>query len=310
MADTDWVRDFLDHFRTERGGSAYTIRNYEQTLRDFSDWHASERGCPPPWTSLGREDFRAYLRFLSRRSLSRSAVLLRFSALRSFYKFLVRRGHIEATPIKNITLPKAGRRLPQFLTVEQMRTLLAAPMQEWEAKRKKKPKLSQANFLRDSALLETVYSSGLRISEVCGLRRVDIDWNDQLLRVRGKGRKERLTPVGATALEAIKHYWTIASTPRADSTPVFSADSKGSKAISARVVQLHLKTYLRRAGLDAGLTPHKIRHSYATHLLDAGADLRSVQELLGHAHLVTTQVYTHVTTERLRKAYNASHPRA
>ncbi len=310
MADTEWVQDFLNHFRTERGGSVYTIRNYEQTLRDFTGWHEKERGGLPKWTELGREDFRAYLRFLSRRTLSRSAILLRFSALRSFYKFLVRRGYLEATPIKNITLPKAGRRLPQFLTVEQMRTLLEAPMAEWESKRKRSPKLKQTFFLRDAALLETVYSSGLRVSEVCGLRREDINWGDQLLRVRGKGRKERLTPVGATALEAIKHYWQNASTLQKDASPVFSSDAAGSKAISARVVQLHLKTYLRRAGLDAGLTPHKIRHSYATHLLDAGADLRSVQELLGHAHLVTTQVYTHVTTERLRKAYNDSHPRA
>jgi integrase/recombinase XerC len=164
--------------------------------------------------------------------------------------------------------------------------------------------------LRDVAVLETIYSCGLRVSELCGLRVDDIDWSEQIVRVRGKGRKERLVPIGRPALMAIQDYWNTFRQPPGGASPVFFAETK--KSAPLRPVQLsrRLKNYLVIAGLDPGLTPHKLRHSYATHLLDAGADLRSVQELLGHAHLITTQVYTHVTTERLKKAYDAAHPRA
>jgi len=163
---------------------------------------------------------------------------------------------------------------------------------------------------RDTAVLETIYSCGLRISELCGLRAEDINWPEQLLRVRGKGKKERLVPIGEPALQAIQAYWQSLTPPPAGSTPVFLAETKKTAPVRPLQLSRRLKHYLAQAGLDPGLTPHKLRHSYATHLLDAGADLRSVQELLGHAHLVTTQVYTHVTTERLKQAYDAAHPRA
>jgi integrase/recombinase XerC len=236
---------------------------------------------------------------------------LRFSALRTFYKFLVRRGVIEQTPIKNITLPKLEKRLPRFLSKEQMLGLLDAPLKELTAQTEhaeKPPKA--APFLRDVAILETIYSCGLRISELCGLQAMDVDWNEAILRVRGKGKKERLIPIGAPALEAIRAYWKSNQHEPVGSQPVFSLEDDPEEAIYPRLVQLNLKKYLALAGLDPKLTPHKLRHSYATHLLDAGADLRSVQELLGHAHLVTTQVYTHITTERLKKAYEKAHPRA
>ena len=155
-----------------------------------------------------------------------------------------------------------------------------------------------------------IYSCGLRISELCGLRVEDIDFNEQIVRVRGKGKKERLVPVGAPALQAIQNYWAKLLEPPLAVQPVFRADTRRAGPLSPLQLSRRLKTYLKFAGLDPGLTPHKLRHSYATHLLDAGADLRSVQELLGHAHLITTQVYTHVTTERLKKAYDAAHPRA
>jgi integrase/recombinase XerC len=160
------------------------------------------------------------------------------------------------------------------------------------------------------AVLETIYSCGLRISELCGLCVEDIDWSGQLVRVRGKGKKERLVPIGQPALTAIENYWNSLSSPPTAVQPVFLTDTQ--KAAPLRPLQLsrRLKQYLVIAGLDPHLTPHKLRHSYATHLLDAGADLRSVQELLGHAHLITTQVYTHVTTERLKRAYDKAHPRA
>jgi len=163
---------------------------------------------------------------------------------------------------------------------------------------------------RDIAILETIYSCGLRISELCTLQAQDIDWTGRLLRVRGKGKKERVLPVGEPALQAIRMYWQrLARTPGGEE-PVFQARAAKLRPVSARDLQLRLKKYVAIAGLDPQLTPHKLRHSYATHMLDAGADLRSVQELLGHAHLVTTQVYTHVTTERLKKAYDLAHPRA
>ena len=163
---------------------------------------------------------------------------------------------------------------------------------------------------RDVAILETIYSCGLRVSELCGLRGEDIDFSNQALRVRSKGKKERLVPVGEPALRAIQGYWDALLNPPLGGQPVFCTDTQ--KRAPLKPVQLarRLKQYLIVAGLDPALTPHKLRHSYATHLLDAGADLRSVQELLGHAHLITTQVYTHVTTERLKRAYDAAHPRA
>jgi integrase/recombinase XerC len=163
---------------------------------------------------------------------------------------------------------------------------------------------------RDVAILETIYSCGLRISELCGLRGEDINWNERLVRVRGKGRKERVVPVGQQALQAIQTYWAGLPRRPAPGEPVFLRSAQLAAPMSPRTLQHRLKHYLALAGLDPALTPHKLRHSYATHLLDAGADLRSVQELLGHAHLTTTQVYTHVTTERLKKAYDRSHPRA
>jgi integrase/recombinase XerC len=150
----------------------------------------------------------------------------------------------------------------------------------------------------------------LRISELCGLKAADVDWDERSLRVLGKGRKERLVPIGETALAAIRNYWSLLERPPADATPVFLAETGKGAPLSSRMLQSRLKKYLALAGLDPQLTPHKLRHSYATHLLDAGADLRSVQELLGHAHLVTTQVYTHLTTERLKRAYDDAHPRA
>ncbi len=155
-----------------------------------------------------------------------------------------------------------------------------------------------------------IYSCGLRVSELCQLRAGDLDWPQEMVRVRGKGRKERLVPIGLPALEGISAYWQNAAYSPTAEMPVFWASAKNIRPLSARTVQLRLKKYLRRAGLDPNLTPHKLRHSFATHILDAGADLRSVQELLGHAHLATTQIYTHVTTERLKRTYEKSHPRA
>lgn len=308
----EWVRKFLVHLATDRGASVYTQRNYRQALTEFSRWHREERKSPPVWEKLQRDDFRSFVRFLGRNQLSRAAVQLRFSALRTFYKFLIRHGGTETSPIKNLSLPKPEKRLPKFLTREQMEALLIAPLQPLTVPKSKgagRP-ISASACHRDVAVLETIYSCGLRVSELCGLRADDLDWSERLVRVGGKGKKERLLPIGEPALRAIENYWATLKHRPAGQAPVFLAETQKPAPLRPLQLSRRLKKYLAIAGLDPGLTPHKLRHSYATHLLDAGADLRSVQELLGHAHLVTTQVYTHVTTERLKKAYDAAHPRA
>jgi integrase/recombinase XerC len=305
-----WILKFLTHLSSEKGASAYTGRNYRQALLEFSDWFENQRRSAPDWPALQRDDFRDFLRFLGRGKLGRSTVQLRFSALRSFYKFLIRNGVVNVSPIRNLSLPGAEKRLPRFLTVEQLRELLRTPAQELKRAAQGKKEVDAGIYFRDAAILEVIYSCGLRVSELCRLRAGEVDWDGQLLRVLGKGKKERLAPIGAPALEAIRAYWKIEGYQPAPALPVFLARSGGSSPPTPRTVQLRLKIYLRAAGLDPKLTPHKLRHSFATHLLDAGADLRSVQELLGHAHLVTTQVYTHLTTERLKRAYDKSHPRA
>lgn len=305
------VREFLTHLATDRGASPYTQRNYRQALEEFERWHHTERGGPPAWGTLQREDFRGYLRHLGRQGLGRAAIHLRFSALRTFYKYLLRQGLVEVMPIKNLALPKPEKRLPKFLTLQQIEDLLAAPMQALAAQQPADhPTTPPSAFYRDAALLETIYSCGLRISELCGLLAGDMVWDEQVVRVRGKGKKERLVPIGAPALEAIRLYWRKLPAPPSAGLPVFLLHEDQPDPLYPRLVQLRLKQYLAAAGLDPALTPHKLRHSYATHLLDAGADLRSVQELLGHAHLSTTQVYTHLSTDRLKRVYDEAHPRA
>ena len=305
------VASFLAYLQAEVAASPYTLRNYRQALLEFGQWFAGEHRCAPDWLTLKRMDFRAYLRFLGRGNLSRSAVQLRFSALRSFYKHLMRRGKLDASPIRGITLPKKEKRLPQFLTPEQAIALMEAPLVELAAAQKyAEHNVDPTPYLRDAAILEAIYSCGLRVSEVCGVRVLDLDRTERLLRVHGKGKKERQVPIGAPAVAAIERYWTALEHPPTVEMPVFLANPNDLRPVYPRLVQLHLKHYLEVAGLDPKLTPHKLRHSYATHLLNAGADLRSVQELLGHENLVSTQVYTHLTTGRLKKAYDAAHPRA
>ena len=307
-----WIQKFLEHLASDRGASVYTQRNYRQALLRFHDWHVTERSQTPQWEALQRDDFRAFVRYLGRGNLSRAAIQLRFSALRSFYKFLIRHGVAAASPIKGIALPKMEKRLPKFLTADQMSELLSVPLKPLTAPSNGKPgrPIAASSCYRDSAILETIYSCGLRVSELCGLCAADIDIHEQLVRVRGKGKKERLVPIGRTALKAIQDYWAMLPRTPSGAAPVFASSSGRMGPLSARLLQQRLKKYLITAGLDPHLTPHKIRHSYATLMLDAGADLRSVQELMGHAHLATTQVYTHLTTERLKRAYDKAHPRA
>lgn len=310
LSSTDWPEQFFLFLSNEKDASVYTQRNYQQALNEFEQWYRDTNESPVRWSQLERNDFRLFLRQLGRKELSQAAIRLRFSALNSFYKFLMRRGLVESSPVKDVTLPKPAKRLPQFLTIDQMNALLDAPMQELSAKAGTKRKVSQVPSLRDRAILETIYSCGLRIGEICRMLAGEIEPDDLVVNVHGKGKKERQVPIGRAAVEAIRLYWERLAKPPTLDEPVFFASEKKRSAIYPRLVQLRLKKYLTVCGLDPTLTPHKLRHSYATHMLDAGADLRSVQEMLGHANLTTTQVYTHVTTERIKQAYDEAHPRA
>ena len=310
LSPADWPGQFFRFLSNEKDASVYTQRNYRQALDEFEQWYRDTNESPVRWSELERNDFRLFLRQLGRRELSQAAIRLRFSALNSFYKFLMRRGLVESSPVKDVTLPKPAKRLPQFLTIDQMNALLDAPMRELSAKDGTKRKVSQVPSLRDRAILETIYSCGLRIGEICRMLAGEIEPDDLVVNVHGKGKKERQVPIGRAAVEAIRLYWERLAKPPALDEPVFFASEKKRSAIYPRLVQLRLKKYLTICGLDPTLTPHKLRHSYATHMLDAGADLRSVQEMLGHANLTTTQVYTHVTTERIKRAYDEAHPRA
>ncbi|MFO1460192.1 MAG: tyrosine recombinase XerC [Verrucomicrobiota bacterium] len=305
------VERFRQHLVTGRNASAYTTRNYLHALGEFSAWHQETAGKPPDWAGLRREDFRLYLRSLGRRGLARSPVHLRFSALRTFYRFLLREDVVREIPLRNLSLPKPDRRLPTFIPADRIPGLLEAPLKELAREQaSSKTPVDAAAFLRDAAILEMLYSSGLRISEACGLPVGNIDLSGRALRVRGKGRKERMVPLGRPAIAALERYWEAVRHPRDSEAPAFLAGSATDSAVTPGEIQRRLKRYLAAAGLDPALTPHKLRHSFATHLLDRGADLRSVQEMLGHARLTSTEVYTHVSTERLRQAYLAAHPRA
>lgn len=307
------LTDFWRHLAAERQVSPHTLRNYQQAGREFLAWHVEVHRQPPEWASLTREHFRGYLRWLGRARLDARTVALRFSALRTFYRWLQVRGVVTVSPVRGVALPRRARKLPRFLSEAQMRDLLAAPLQECHRRGAAEPPATRAEkleYVRDHAVLEFFYTAGLRISELCTLRVEHLDLVHRLARVHGKGRKEREVPLGRPAVTAVQAYWLAAGHPQAPADAVFWSTAAGPEPLTPRTVQRRLKLYLAAARLDPALSPHKLRHSFATHLLDRGADLRSVQELLGHAQLATTQVYTHVTLERLQKVYRSAHPRA
>lgn len=293
----DDVAYFLEFQETEKNASILTVRNYAAALKDYEGWRGSGF---VGWRDETADDFRNYLHALMKRGLKRSTIRLRFAALRSFYKYLVLRRGMAKSPVAEVQMPKPERNLPVVLSLKQMEELLDMPLKS-ESPRKGPPWLKY----RDAAILELFYSSGLRISELLGLDVKHLDFVNEILKVLGKGRKERIVPVGGTAMRAIQRYRQEAAVA---SGPLFRS-VRGTR-ITQQAVDLMLKKYLRLSGIPFGVSPHKLRHSFATHLLDAGADLRSVQELLGHASLSTTQIYTHVTKERLKKVYDEAHPRA
>jgi len=288
------VEEFLRHLTTERNASPRTLKAYREALAAFRAKNKT------PWKKCTANDFRDYLFAIMKRGQARSYIRLQFSALRTFYRFLAERKGLRRDPVRELQLPKIDKKLPLVLTRQQIEELLTAPT--------RMPKNRAAPVwmpLRDVAIMELFYSSGLRLSELAALDVATVDLYTESVRVLGKGRKERICPVGFPALEAISRYRAAANV---HAGPLFL--NKSRKRISPRSIWLILKRYLRHTSIPISISPHKLRHSFATHMLDRGADLRSVQALLGHASLSTTQIYTHVTIERLKKAYADAHPRA
>ena len=287
---------FLEFMSSERRSSERTLANYELALRQFREWREPFQG----WSELTADDFRAYLFDLMKKERGRATIRLQFAALRSFFKWLTRRRGWKANPLLEVQLPKREKKLPVVLTVTQIDQMLNLPLTLEKSKRDTvwAPE-------RDAAILELFYSTGMRLSELVALNVADIDTYTETVRVFGKGKKERLCPVGSKALEAVQRYRAKAGV---HDGALFL--SKLRKRLSIQGVDDVVNKYWRASGLPVHLTPHKFRHSFATHLLNNGADLRSVQELLGHASLSTTQIYTHVSTQRMKEVYDKSHPRA
>ncbi|PYL13195.1 MAG: integrase [Verrucomicrobia bacterium] len=295
LANRDALADeFLRYLTIERNASPRTLKAYREAIRAFRAKNKT------PWKKCTVDDFRDYLFAIMRCGQARSYVRLQFSALRTFYQFLSARKGLRTNPVREVLLPKIDKKLPLVLTRQQIDELLAAPL-----KIDKNRAAPVWMPLRDAAIMELFYSSGLRLSELGALNVADVDLYTESVRVLGKGRKERICPVGLPALEAISRYRAAANV---HAGPLFI--NKSRRRMSTRSIWLVLKRYLRHTSIPISISPHKLRHSFATHMLDRGADLRSVQALLGHASLSTTQIYTHVTVERLKKAYADAHPRA
>lgn len=332
MIEIPLISEFLNYLSFERHFSPHTAKCYSADLKQFCEYLGSQAsrdtngtGTAPADYSGGyatetptgaavatstdlkqklvgmdAEQIRRYLAYLGKMDYSKSTVARKLATLRSFYKFCLRRSYVEANPLASIRTPKQEKRLPKFLDIEQINTLLQTP--------------DDGTLLgaRDRAMLEVLYSTGIRVSELVDLNIGDVDSLGQSLRVRGKGRKERVAPIGPTALAAINRYMELRKAdPRSAN---FNQEAlfvnKHGQRLSTRSVRRKLDKYLSQAGLDPTISPHTLRHTFATHMLDNGADLRSVQELLGHQSISTTQVYTHVTTRRLKAAYDEAHPRA
>ncbi|KPK72095.1 MAG: hypothetical protein AMJ79_16025 [Phycisphaerae bacterium SM23_30] len=329
MQEYPIIKEFLDYLAYEKHFSNHTIKCYSADLQQYVAYlhaQADQRTpapdgqiTPPPYGSATNPGaatavaidltklilqadvnvIRAFLAHLSQENYSKATTARKLATLRSFYKFLVRRGRIETSPVSAIRTPKQEKRLPLFLEPEQVTVLLNCP-----------PRNTLLGA-RDRAILETLYGSGLRVSELVALNLADVDFLGEVLHIRGKGKKERLAPIGTPALQSIQRYLSFRdSDPRKDTFDQQALFiNKHGQRLSTRSVRRKLDKYLLQAGLDPRISPHTLRHSFATHMLNNGADLRVVQELLGHQSLSTTQVYTHLTTQKMKETYDEAHPR-
>lgn len=313
------VQQFINYLSAERHFSAHTARCYAADLEQFCGYllppgkgepaaggfngegGASHRhGIDRRLLDSDTDTVREFMSQLRDKNYCKSTVARKLATLRSFYKFLVRRGHLAVNPVASIRTPKQDKRLPKFLELEQIEKLFS--------------NCDTTTLLgaRDRAILETLYSTGIRVSELIALNVGDIDLGTNVVRVRGKGKKERVIPIGPSAVKAILHYLDLRKGERAAGRTEVEAlfINKHGQRLSTRSVRRKLDKYLLEAGLDLSVSPHTLRHSFATHMLQRGADLRSVQEMLGHQSLSTTQIYTHVSGERVKESYDKAHPRA
>lgn len=286
-----YIDKFITYLEVERNYSGHTLLNYSLDLRNFEKFLGGAALEECSYLTL-----RKYLALLKENNLSARSVARRLSALRSFFKFLSREGYLKANPALLILSPRQAKRLPSFLTEDEAAGLIESAFPK-DAK--------DERGLRDRAILETFYSTGIRISELAGLSVRDVDFIGAVVKVMGKGRKERLVPIGEKALSAIRAYL---DKRKKETETLFL--NKNNARITDRGIRQIVRKYIRLAGIKQGASAHTLRHTFATHLLNRGADLRSVQELLGHANLSTTQIYTHVTTEKLKNVYDKAHPRA
>jgi integrase/recombinase XerC len=295
------LADFLRHLALEKNASAYTVKSYREDLTQAIDFLRTRLGLEHPGPDrITTRLLRAYLAWLHEQGYAKATIARRMAAVRSLCRFLCRQGVLTANPTDGLRSPRQDKKLPHFLTAEDVLRLLDAPA------------VADILGLRDRAILETLYSAGLRVSELTGLNVEDLDISEGIATVRGKGRKERLVLLGPQALEALRawlHGRDAVAPGRAAAQPAVFLNRNGTR-LSSRSVGRLLEKYLKQAGLDPRTSPHTLRHSFATHLLNNGADIRSVQELLGHRSLGTTQIYTHLTTQRLQESYEKAHPRA
>ena len=312
-----WVTQFVRHLVSERNASAHTVSGYLQDLAQFVAlaWPGPQSRPPFDWRQPDRFVARGFLMKFSKDGAAPSTTRRKLSSLRAFYRFLEREEVLDRNPFGGLRGPRLSKHLPQILSVTQVQALLEAPVKALAAREQggeaAEPSAIYA-ALRDAAIFELLYSTGARVSEAAGLTRRQVDLIGGVARVRGKGKKERLCALGRPALHALEKAFEVAELlwPESarDASPIFLNLQGG--PLTPRSMERNMKGWLIAAGLPATVTPHKLRHSFATHLLDAGADLRSVQELLGHASLTTTQIYTQVTVERLKEIYRHAHPRA
>lgn len=294
------IARFLQHLHVERAASPHTLKAYREDLETFIEYfREADESCPDPG-ELTAPELRGYLSALHEAGYAKTSIARKLASLRSFYRFGQREGWCTTNPAKALRNPRKSQKLPHFLTTAEIGKLLAAPPGD------------EPMGLRDRAILETLYSAGLRVSELVDLSDGDLDFEQGIVRVRGKGRKERISPLGSYAVRALTRWLKLRKVspkePSGRQAPVFV--NKYGRRLTTRSVGRLLEKHLQHAGLDNRTSPHTLRHSFATHLLDRGADIRSVQELLGHKSLETTQIYTHVSTSNLRAAYEKAHPRA
>jgi integrase/recombinase XerC len=313
------IAQFELYLRAEKNASDHTVENYLRDIHQFTGHTWGDATPPPyPWKEADRFAARGFVVAFQRSGSAPSTTSRKISSLRSFFRFLVRERHVEVNPFSGLPLPKKASRLPNVISVVEVNRLLDAPQAWWKMEGQgldaRQREFASYAWQRDAAILEVLYSTGMRISELSGLTEARVDLISGVVIVRGKGKKERMCPLGkpaeralGTALHARDAHWAACGMP---GKPPILFLNRNTGPLTARSMERLLKKYALLAGLNPEISPHTLRHSFATHLLDAGADLRSVQELLGHASLSTTQIYTHVSIERLKEVYEEAHPRA